>query len=151
MKEFQALMKKPEEIDGAYVEVPFDVEAEFGAKRVKVKATFDGCLYRGSIVRMDGAYLLGIPKEIRNKIGKHPGDEIAVTVERDDEERKVELSLEFSARLQSDKQAFDYFSSLSYSHQREYALWVDGAKREETKQARMEKALALLRQGKNLR
>jgi len=151
MREFYAQMKKPEEVDGAYVEIPFDVEAEFGAKRVKVKATFDGCPYRGSIVRMNGVFLIGIPKEIRNRMGKQPGDEISVTVERDDEERKVELSPEFLRMLESDKQAFDYFQSLSYSRQREYALWIDSAKREETKQARMEKALALLRQGKNLK
>ncbi|TYP48134.1 DUF1905 domain-containing protein [Thermosediminibacter litoriperuensis] len=49
---FQAEIKKHEGINGAYIETPFDVEAVFGAKRVKVKAYFDGKEYRGSIVRM---------------------------------------------------------------------------------------------------
>lgn len=37
---------------GAFVEVPFDVENAFGAKKPKVKATFDGVPYRGILARM---------------------------------------------------------------------------------------------------
>ena len=39
-------------MDGAYVEIPFDVRKEFGKGRVKVSATFDGISYEGSLVRM---------------------------------------------------------------------------------------------------
>jgi hypothetical protein len=35
---------------GACVTVPFDVEKEFGQKRVKIKATIDGEPYRGLLV-----------------------------------------------------------------------------------------------------
>lgn len=37
---------------GAYVEVPFDVEKAFGAKKPKVKVTFDGVAYRGMCWRV---------------------------------------------------------------------------------------------------
>ncbi|WP_255374411.1 DUF1905 domain-containing protein [Tissierella sp. P1] len=40
--EFEAEIKKVPDIDGAYVEIPFDVKAEFGKGRVPVNATFDG-------------------------------------------------------------------------------------------------------------
>lgn len=40
--EFDAEVKKVEGINGAYVEFPYDVKAEFGKGRVKVHATFDG-------------------------------------------------------------------------------------------------------------
>ena len=39
---FEAVIQKVPDIDGAYVEIPFDVRAAFGKGRVKVHATFDG-------------------------------------------------------------------------------------------------------------
>lgn len=36
--EFDAVIQKVPNIDGAYVEIPFDVKAEFGKGRVKVHA-----------------------------------------------------------------------------------------------------------------
>lgn len=80
--EFTAEIKKVPDIDGAYVEIPFDVKAEFGKGRVPVRATFDGEEYLGSLVRMGTpCHIIGIRKEIRQKIGKQPGDTIRVTVE----------------------------------------------------------------------
>lgn len=85
--EFEALIKKVPDIDGAYVEFPYDVKAEFGKGRVKVSATFDGEPYDGSIVNMgikndDGSvcYIIGLRKDIRAKIGKQPGDSVEVTI-----------------------------------------------------------------------
>lgn len=43
--EFDAVIKKVPDIDGAYVEFPFDVRQEFGRGRVKVHALFDGAAY----------------------------------------------------------------------------------------------------------
>lgn len=80
--EFEAVIIKVPDIDGAYVEIPFDVKAEFGKGRVPVNATFDGEPYEGSLVRMKTpCHIIGIRKEIRAKIGKQPGDIVAVTLE----------------------------------------------------------------------
>ena len=85
--EFEAVIQKVPDIDGAYVAFPYDVRAEFGKGRVKVRASFDGEPYDGSIVNMgiknpDGSacYIIGIRKEIRAKIGKQPGDTVRVTI-----------------------------------------------------------------------
>lgn len=76
---------------GAFVEVPFDVEAEFGSKKPKVKATIEGVSYRGTLVRMGTeCHLLLILKSIREQVGKTFGDEVKVTVEPDTEPRVVE-------------------------------------------------------------
>ena len=78
---FTAVIQKVEGIDGAYVEIPFDVREEFGKGRVKVTATFDGVAYEGSVVKMGlPFYILGIRNDIRAKIGKRPGDAIEVTI-----------------------------------------------------------------------
>ena len=80
--EFDAEIKKVPDIDGAYVEIPFDVKATFGKGRVPVNATFDGVPYQGSLVRMGTpCHILGILKDIRKQIGKQPGDRIHVTIE----------------------------------------------------------------------
>ncbi|MHB1316048.1 MAG: DUF1905 domain-containing protein [Christensenellales bacterium] len=80
--EFDAVIQKVEGIDGAYIEIPFDVKQEFGKGRVPVTATFDGEHYEGSLVRMGTpCHIIGIRKEIRAKIGKQPGDTIRVTLQ----------------------------------------------------------------------
>ncbi len=141
---FTAVLQRAADMDGSYVIVPFDVEQAFGAKRVKVKATFDGVLYRGSIVRMEGEYLLGVTQAIRRQIGKQPGETIDVTVERDDEPRTVELPEALRVALEADAEAAEAFHALAYTHQKEYARWVAEAKAEATVQRRVEKTLAEL-------
>lgn len=78
---FDAVIQKVPDLDGAYVEFPHDVRAEFGKGRVKVHATFDGEPYDGSLVRMGTPFhILGLQKAIRAKIGKQPGDNVQVTL-----------------------------------------------------------------------
>ena len=78
---FTTEIKKVPDIDGAYIEFPYDVRAEFGKGQVKVHATFDGEPYDGSLVRMGTpGHILGIQKAIRAKIGKQPGDTVEVTI-----------------------------------------------------------------------
>ena len=79
--EFEEVIHKVEDIDGAYIEIPFECEMEFGKGRVPVTATFDGERYEGSLVRMKTpCYIIGIRKEIRAKIAKQPGDVVKVTI-----------------------------------------------------------------------
>ena len=79
--EFDAMIKKVPDINGAYIEIPFDVKETFGRGRVKVHATFDGEAYDGSLVRMKTpCHILGIRKDIREKIGKQPGESVHVTI-----------------------------------------------------------------------
>jgi hypothetical protein len=79
--EFEAKLLKVPDIDGAYVEFPYDVKKEFGKGRVKVHATFDGFPYDGSLVKMrTPGHILGVRKDIRQKIGKQPGDMVCVTL-----------------------------------------------------------------------
>lgn len=79
--EFEAMIKKVPDIDGAYIDFPYDVREEFGKGRVKVHATFDGEPYDGSLVRMKTInHIIGIRKDIRKKIDKQPGDTIKVTI-----------------------------------------------------------------------
>lgn len=78
---FQAEIRKVPDINGAYIEFPYDVREEFGKGRVKVHAEFDGYPYAGSLVRMKTpGHIIGIRKDIREAIGKQPGDVIEVRI-----------------------------------------------------------------------
>lgn len=80
--EFEAVIQKVPDIDGAYIDFPYDVKDEFGKGRVKVHATFDGEAYDGSLIRMGTQnHIIGLRKDIRAKIGKQPGDVIKVTIQ----------------------------------------------------------------------
>ena len=137
---------------GAFVEVPLDVEKEFGSKRPQVKATIEGVPYRGILTRMGGDHhLLIILKEIREKIGKTFGDEVKISVEPDTEPRVIEVPVELKKAFRTEKGAKALFDKLSYTHQREYVIWINEAKREETRARRVAQAIEMLKKGKKAR
>jgi hypothetical protein len=137
---------------GAFVEVPFDVEAVFGSKKPKVKALIEGVPYRGLLTRMGTDYhMLIILKGIREQIGKTFGDEVTITVEPDTEPRLIEVPAELKKAFRTETEAKAFFEKLSYTHQREYVMWINEAKREETRQNRIAKAIEMLKQGKKAR
>jgi len=122
---------------GAFVTVPAGVvDALGGGGRITVLATFDGHPYQGSVVTMGGGKVLGVRKDVQRAIGKGPGDRVAVTLERDDTERTVTVPDDLAAALDAAgrRAAFD---ALSYSHQREYVMWIDEAKRADTRARRV--------------
>lgn len=86
--EYDAVIHAADQTGGAYVAFPYNVREEFRAGRTKVHAVFDGEPYDGSIVNMgvknpDGSicYIIGIRKDIRQKIGKQPGDTVHVVIQ----------------------------------------------------------------------
>jgi len=130
---------------GTYVIFPYDVEKEFGTRgRVPVKATFNGVPYSGSLAKYrEAQHMLGLLKEIREKIGARPGDSIQVEVWRDDQPREVEVPAEFKAAMKKGG-VLPFFESLSYTHRKEYCRWITEAKREATRLNRSEKAIEML-------
>lgn len=135
---------------GAYVSVPYDVEKIYGQKRVKIKATIDGEPYRGTLVRMGMPHhVLIVLKEIREKIGKSFGDEVTVVLEEDMEVRRVELPGDLKVALEAEPNALAFFNKLSFTHQKEYVQWIEQAKRETTRRARIQRTVEMLLQSKS--
>src|SRR6478735_8104732 len=111
---FQAVLENPEKkSDMAYVTIPFNVQEVYGTKgQVKVKATFDGHPYRGVIANMgSGCHIIGLRKDIRAAIDKKVGDIIKVTIEKDLEERIVEVPEELKKLLSKNKVAQTFYDS----------------------------------------
>jgi hypothetical protein len=148
--EFDAEIKgdDPRWPKAACVKIPFDMQEAYGSKgMVRVKATFDGIEYRGSIANMGNGPILVLVNEVREKIKKQVGDTVRVTVQKDTEERVIEIPIEFSALLNSNPEAQIFFESLSYTNRKEYARWITSAKKQETKDRRLLKSLDMLLSG----
>lgn len=93
---FSAEIIKNPDMNAAYVEIPFDVKETFGKGRVAVHATFDGEPYDGQLVKMGTpCHIIGLRKDIRQKIGKQAGDTVTVTLqERTPEKANTPASVE---------------------------------------------------------
>lgn len=135
-REFEAVIEEAPR-GGAFVEVPFDAREVFGSGRPKVVATFDGAEYRGSLASMGGRWLLGVRKDVREAIGKGPGDAVRVTVAPDEEPRTVEVPAALASAL-AEAGCRDAFDALSYTKRKEAARSVTGARRPETRARRIE-------------
>jgi len=119
-----------------------------GAKRFPVVATVNGYTWRTSVTRMSGEFLLGLNRAVREAAGVESGDIVEVAVELDEAPREVEVPKALADALAEDAQASASFEHLSYTHRKEYARWIEAARREETRQRRVAQSLERLRQGK---
>ena len=139
----EVTLDKHPKMEATGITIPFDVEKVFGSKRVPVKATVNGAIYRGSIVRMSGKYMLGIPKAFREEAGIAAGDNIVITLEPDTAPREVHVPADLAKAIKKAgvSAAWD---KLSYTHRKEHVRAVEEAKRPETRIKRIEKAVEML-------
>ncbi len=144
-QEFEAVTEKPPKTAGAYIIIPFDIQEFYGTKgRIQVKATFEGHLYQGSLAPMGGNHILGVRKDILQAIGKTHGDHVNVAIEQDTEPRVVTVPEDLQKLLTENGTAKTFFEKLSYTNQKEYVNWIESAKKEETRQRRLEKSIQML-------
>ena len=67
--QFAAEIEPVPDKHGAFVRFPYDIRKEFGKGRVKVRATFDGEPYEGSLVNMGSGTLMA-PSAISSASGR---------------------------------------------------------------------------------
>jgi hypothetical protein len=132
---------------GRWVEVPFDARAVFGQARAPVRGTVNGTPLRSRLAVYGGRTYLGLRADIRAAAGIDVGDSVEVELELDDEPREVEVPAALAAALAGDPDAQRAFDALAFTHRREYADWIASAKRDDTRERRVAKALELLRGG----
>jgi uncharacterized protein YdeI (YjbR/CyaY-like superfamily) len=79
--------------------------------------------------------------------GVAPGDVVDVVMERDEEERTVEAPPELQRELVKSKTAQGRWDELAFSHKKEMANSISGAKQDETKKRRLAKVMQVLKTG----
>ena len=145
-KRFRAKLETYENTEATAITIPFDVQKVFGTRaRVPVRGTINGFAFRSSVFpKGDGQHYMVVNREVRAGAKVKGGETVSVVMERDEEPRTVEPPAELARALKGNKEARAAWEKLSYSHRKEYARSVEEAKRPETRQRRVEKALAEL-------
>lgn len=127
-----------------YIECPLDVEAVFGSRSgVRITGTFNGIQAdRALIVRRDAPHMVVINGDMRRKGGMLLGELIVVVCQRDDRPLEAVIPEELHVAFEIDPEAKEVFDRQTPGMRRGMCLWVDQAKREET---RANRAAELLR------
>lgn len=129
-------------------QVPPEVVEALGAgKRPPVTVIINGHSYRSTVAAYGGVFMLPLAAEHRTAAGVAAGDEVEVDIDLDTQPREVTIPPDVAAALVADSAASDAFAKLSYSHKRRHILAIEDAKSAETRQRRITKAIAMLREG----
>jgi hypothetical protein len=124
------------------------IEQLRAGKRPPVVVQVNGYEYRSTVAVMGGQYLIGLSAAVRAATGLVGGDPIRVTLTVADTPRAVEMPADFAAALDADGPARRFFDGLSNSLQRYHVDHISAAKTPDTRQRRIEKAIALFLDGK---
>lgn len=129
--------------------VPDEVVAALASgKRPPVVVRIGPHTYRSTVAVMNGVFMLPLSAENRSAAGVAAGDEVEVELALDSAPREVEVPDDFAAALDAEPQALRTFGGLSNSNKQWHVLQVTGAKTDETRQRRIAKSVAMLREGR---
>jgi hypothetical protein len=132
----------------AAITPPVDVIEWFGTcARVPICGTINGFPFRSSLMPMGGCHMMPVNKTLCRGAGVKPGDVVDVVMERDSEERTVEAPPELKKELAKSKKAQERWEKLAFTHKKEMAISISGAKQEETKKRRLAKVMKVLKMG----
>jgi len=121
-----------------------DVLALGGGRRPKVVVTVEGVTWRTSIAPMGGHFCLGLTKAQYAQTGVQAGQSYEIEFVLDTEERMVEIPEDLEAVLSGDADLRAAWDRLSYTHRKEHALALTSAKKDETRNRRLQAIIAAL-------
>ncbi len=145
---FQTTIKQSDKT-ATGIEIPDEVIASLGAgKKPPVKMTVNGYSYRSTVATIDGKFMVGFSADHRAASGIKGGDAVDVEIELDTEPRTVEVPADLQSALDAEPMARQTFDKLSNSLKGYHVYQITSAKTEETRQRRIEKSIATLREGR---
>jgi hypothetical protein len=131
------------------IRIPDEIVEGLGAgKRPPVKVTIKGYTYRSTVAVMGDAYMVGVNADNRAAAGVAGGDEVDVDIELDTAPREVDVPSDFAAALDAEPEARRIFDKLSNSNKGWHISQIEGARTDETRQRRIAKSVAALREGR---
>jgi hypothetical protein len=144
MPKFKTTVHQAEGMNATGLNVPEKTVAALGpGKRHKVTVTINGYAYRSTVAVYGGRYFLPLAKEHRDAAGVKANDRIEVTLELDTAPREVEVPKDLAAALKKAGLTKD-FAALAFTHRKEHVRAINEAKQPETRQRRIESALAMV-------
>jgi hypothetical protein len=132
----------------AAIAPPVDVPQFFGTRaRVPIRWTINGYPFRSSLMPCGGRRMMPVNRKLCEGAGVQPGDTVDVVMERDEEERTVEVPAVLKKQLAKNKAAQANWEKRSFTDKKEMALAITGAKQEETRTRRLTKIVKILETG----
>lgn len=119
-----------------------------GKKRLPVLVTIGEHTYRSTVAPYEEVFMIPLSAENRTAAGVAAGDEVEVALELDTEPRKITVPDDLAVALKGDPEASRFFDTLSYTNQGWYVTWITSAKKQETRDQRVAKAITMLREGR---
>ena len=145
---FQAKIAGKEAGVVAAITPPVDVIEWFGTRaRVPIRGTINGFPFRSSLMPCGSGRMMPVNKRLCEGAGVQPGDVVDVVMERDAEERTVDAPPELKRELVKSEVARERWDGLAFTHKKEMANSISGAKQEETKKRRLAKVMNVLKTG----
>ena len=127
---------------------PVDVVEFFGTRgRVPVRGTINGFAFRSSLMPMGGCHMMPVNKSLREGAGVEVGEIADIVMERDEEKRTAEAPPLLKKALANNKAAKANWDKLAFTHAKEMAVWINEAKKEETRERRLTKLVQVLEKG----
>jgi hypothetical protein len=131
------------------IRIPYEIiDGLGGGRRPAVRVTIRGFTYRSTVAVMGGAYMVGVNADNRAGAGVAGGDEVDVDIELDTAPREVAVPADFATALAAEPEASRTFDKLSNSNKGWHTSQIEGAKTDETRQRRIAKSIAALREGR---
>jgi hypothetical protein len=132
----------------AEITPPIDVPEVFGTRaRVPVRGSINGFPFRSSLMPMGGCHMMPVNRTLREAAGVKPGDTVEGVMERDNDVRTVVAPAVLKKAPGKNKTAKRIWEKLAFTHKKETAVWIDGAKQEETRVRRLAKVMQVLETG----
>ena len=119
-----------------------------GGLPLRGEVTIGGHTWRTTPGVYDGVGYVVVNRSVKAATGVDAPDRVSVEMDVDTEPRTVRVPADLRDALRADDAAWKSFQKLSFSHRREYAEWVEEAKRPETRARRI--AATLERAAKGL-
>jgi hypothetical protein len=127
------------------IAIPFDVEEVFGTRgRVPVRGTINGFPFRSSLAPYGGKHFMAVNREMRAGAKAEAGETVRMVIEKDDAVREVQVPADLQKALREAPLAQAAWTKLSFTHRKEWVQEIEGAKRKETRERRLTKAIAAL-------
>jgi hypothetical protein len=139
---FTSTVEPAEKMRGLEVP-PAVIEALGAGPRPPVVITVGGHTWKSRVAIMRGRFLLGVSKANREAAGLVTGEQVEVELVVDAEPRVITVPDDLAQALDA-AGARAAWDRLSYTHQREHLLAIDGAKKPETRARRIAKAVEAL-------
>ena len=131
------------------IRIPDEIVEGLGAgRRPPVRVTIGGYAYRSTVAVMGGAYMVGVNADNRAAAGVKGGDEVDVEIELDTAPREINVPPDLASALDAEPIARRTFDGLSNSNKSWHVLQVDGARTDETRQRRIARSVAALKDGR---